>query len=354
MSPLFGRLDRHLMRQAGTVLGLSAAMIVVLAIGVDFLINMGDLFKARPDEEGRGGLILELYLWRLPQLLNLALPAGMLVAALVLAAPMLRRGEFTALGACGISMQRAMRPLLVLALLVGLVDTAIADLVTPRAIARSTAIEDRLMGLRRRGRVFTVDETGSSWFTGRAALTQDPPLLDQVVVATAQRLVMAGAVAWHDGRWTASGGALSFGPDASGQLVLTRPRPLVLSDDLALPLSPTELYRRLLPSFTLTSRELLQRGDAPSQALAGGRWVRTLLPLFMVLAALPALVRFHHRSSLVTGAIKGLGAAAVPTGVLVAIVGAADATALHPFAALAIGVLGAAVPALWWWERWRL
>jgi len=354
MSPLLGRLDRHLLRHAVITVALATLLIVVLAIGVDLLINLSELLKARSGGTAQPGLVLQLYCWRVPQLLNLALPVGMVVAALVVAGPMLRRGEFTALGACGVSLQRAMRPLLLLALLVGLLDTVIADQITPQAIAHSTAIEDRLMGLRRRGRVFTVESTGSSWFTGRAALTQEPPLMDQVVVATADRLVMTGAVEWRNGRWSATGGALAYGPDASGQLVLTRPERLDLSGDLALRMTPPELFRRLLPSFTLTTPELLARGDPPSLALAGGRWIRVLMPLLMVLAALPALVRFHHRNSLVTGAIKALGAGLVPAGLLLAASAVADATPIHPFGALAIGALIASLPAVWWWSRWRL
>ncbi len=352
---LLNTLDRYLLKRGTVVLLATATLMIVVAFAFDLLINIGTYAAAMNKGNATLGTILSLYAQRLPQLANIALPVGMIVSALVLCAPMLTRNEFIALSASGVSLRRATRVLLVLALIVGAVDALIADRLSPHAIARSTAIEDQLQRQHRQGRVWSVPATGTSWFAGAVHLLpgQDPHL-EGVVIANADQLITAERVVWRGELWHVDGALLRFGPDARGSMALTRPTVLGLSGSLDLPYSPTELYRQLLPRFTLASDELLTRGEKADFSVILGRLLRTVLPALAIMAALPVFVRFAHRTTLVTGAIKALAAAAVPTVLLIGTAAVADSTALPVTAMALIGTVLAVIPALRWWLRWQL
>jgi lipopolysaccharide export LptBFGC system permease protein LptF len=354
-SLLPGRLDLYLLRRGVTAIVMITVLIIVIALAVDFLVNIG-MFVHNLNKPGVAVAIRDLYWYRLPQIANVALPLATVIGTLVVCAPMLKRGEFIALSAAGISPARAARVLPLLALMVGVLDTGIADLVTPHAVAHSTEIEDRLQNQRRLGRVWQVPLTKTNWFAARAQglIKNDPPSIDRVVVAHASGMVMADQLAWIGGAWQLRGHLLEFRVQPDGRCSLYRPATIALEGDLALPWDPQTLYRNLLPRYTLTGPELMRIGGQVEVSYAWTRWSRLLIPLLGVLAAMPAFVRFLHRDSMVLGTFKGLAAAAVP--VLVMVVGGmvADTSGVSPATTiLAAGALALA-PTLFLYWRWRL
>jgi lipopolysaccharide export LptBFGC system permease protein LptF len=278
------------------------------------------------------------------------------IAALVVCAPMLKRGEFIALSATGISPARAARMLPVLALLVGVLDTGIADLVTPHATAHATENEDKLQNQRRLGRVWQVPSTKTNWFAGRAQglIKNDPPSIDRIVIAHATGMVMADQLVWLDGKWQLRGHLLEYRVMPGGRCLLFRPAEISLEGDLELPWDPPTLYRNLLPRYTLSGPELMHIGGPVEVAYAWSRWSRLLVPLLGVLAALPAFVRFLNRDAMVVGTMRAIGAAAVP--ILVLVVGdmVADSSGIGPAATVMVAGAIALAPTLIFYWRWRL
>ncbi len=354
-SLLPGRLDSYLLRRGLGALFMVASLIIVVALAIDFLINIGTLAKSTT-KGGQLALIASLYWYRLPQLANIALPIGAVVSCLLVCAPMLKRGEFIALSANGISPARAARMLLALMLVVGVVDTVIADFISPKAIARTTAIEDILQNQRRLGRVWQVPATKTNWFAGRAQglIRGDVPTVDRVVIASKGGLVCADQMVWQEGRWQLQGHLLEFRVTPEGHCLLYRPTEIPLEGDLALPYDPQQLYRNLLPRYTMTGPELLRIGGRTEISYAWSRWSRLVVPLLAALIALPVFVRFSHRDALVMGTIRALAAASVPVMVVVAGGMVADTSGAHPAVPVLSAVALALIPSIVVYWRWRL
>ncbi len=350
------RLDTHLFRRYVSSLALIAGAITALFLGMDLLINLNVLANLPSGDDGsRFASILKLYLNKFPQVLNFALPVAALAAALAVAAPMLKRGEFIALGAGGISPRRASAALLLGAFAVGLFDTLVADWVTPHAVARSAAIEDKLQGQIRQGRAWLDDATGTNWFIGEVYLLEgENPGMKRVVAATADTLVYADRADWSDGRWRLSGGILRLRLVGSGRVACDRLNALPLEGPLALALSPKELYRQLLPSYAMRTDELLQRGRAQDFAQVWSRWTRLLLPLIMIVTALPLFVRFVNRDTVVVAILQAALAAAGCAGIIALGGLTADATPLPSWTMVLLAVSVAATPGVVLWRRWSL
>jgi lipopolysaccharide export LptBFGC system permease protein LptF len=354
-SLLPGRLDSYLFRRAALATLMVAALMIIIAVSIDFLVNIGTLAKST-DKSGRFLLVLELYWWRLPQLANIALPTATVIAALLVCAPMLRRGEFVALSASGISPARAARVLPLVAILMGGIDAVIADSLTPGATVETTRIEDTLENQRRLGRVWQVPATGTSWFAARAQglIIDKPPSVDRVVIAYGSGLIMADKLIWQGKAWELQGHLLEFRIEPDGRAALYHPTEIPLEADLALPYDPQQLYAKLLPRDTMSSRQLLRLGDRSDTAYAWSRWARGLYPLLAVLVALPAFVRFVHRDNLISGVAKALGAAALPIVGMVVGGYAAETSGLPPLAVVIAAACLALVPSLIAFWRWRL
>jgi lipopolysaccharide export LptBFGC system permease protein LptF len=349
-APVIGRLDRYLalafLRNLLLVVVVAVAILLALDVlfGLQLLMRRGE-YGAWP--------VIQYFACRVPGYLGFALPTGAVIAALVVTAPMLRRGEFIALEVAGMSLRQATRALVVAALLTGLVDALIADAVAPAAMARSLAVEDLLQGQRREGRVWTVPERGSTWYAGGATLVGTPrPELRRVVAASPQRMAMAERLVWEGGRWQPAGPVLAWSLLEDGAHRLERAA--ALGDDLGLPVPPDELYRRLLPRYTMSGVQLIDRGERADLAQFAGRWARLLITPLAVLAALAAFVRFANRDRIIIGAVRGCLAALVPIAIITVATLAADATPGIPVLTVIGGVVVAATGvgiAAW---RWRL
>ncbi|MBA2481096.1 MAG: LptF/LptG family permease [Planctomycetes bacterium] len=350
-----GRLDWYLLRRGLTTIAMVAGLIIIVAIAVDFLINIGTLARGTGKKD-MGKLIASLYWHRLPQLANVALPVASVISCLLICAPMLKRGEFIALSATGVSPARSVRVLLVLVLIVGAIDTVIADLVSPHAIAETTKIEDQLQNQRRLGRVWQVPQTRANWFAGRAQglWAAQIPTIDKVVIASSEGLTTADRLVWIDDHWRLEGHLLRFRITQDGRYSLERPSEIALEGELLLPFDPQQLYRHLLPRYTMTGPELMMVGGKINEAYAWARWSRLFIPLLAALVAIPMFARFVHRDAMVSGCIKAIASAAIP--VLIVIVGGmvADTSAHPPMVVVVTALVVALVPSVWFYLVWRL
>lgn len=346
---LLPTLDRHLAGQFARNAAMVAAVTVAVFLVLDVLLGFQLLTRQAPSAWTK----LELFACRVPGLLNFAVPVAAVVAVLATAAPMLRRGEFTALGAAGIPLQRSIRALVLGCLALGAIDTAIADLATPPATARALALQDLLEGQNREGRVWRGDR-GDTWFAGGAKLVGvDRPVLSQVVVADPGRMVLAGELAWEGGRWTAPSGCTVLIVERGAQR-LERTPPGDLPAAVGLDLPPEELYRRLLPRYTMTGAELLARAERADIATLWSRLVRVALAPLAAMAALAVFVRFGNRDRIAVAVVRASAAALLPAVLLALAAMAADTAPVHPAVAVLAGCAVAAVPPLWLWRRWRL
>ena len=344
-----GTLDRHLLAQFVRNAALVTAATVVVFILLDLLLGFHLLTRTAPSPWTK----IELFACRLPGLLNFALPVSAVVSLLATVAPMLRRGEFTALGAAGITLRRSTRALLLGCLAVGVVDLAIADLATPPATARALALQDLLEGQNREGRVWRTGQ-GTTWFAGGAKLVGvQTPVLERVVAAAGETMMLADRVTWDGAGWIAPSGSVALQVSGGAQR-LERLPPGPLPRAIVLDLPPDDLYRRLLPRFTMTSAELMARGERADVATVWGRATRLILPLLAAMSALSIFVSFRNRDRIAVAVVESVAAALVPVGLLAVAGMAAETTAGHPAIAVGAGCLLAAAPALWWWLRWRL
>lgn len=349
MSAALSTLDRHLAGQFLRNTAMVAAATVVVFMVLDVLLGFQLLTRQAPSPWTK----LELFACRVPGLLNFAIPVAAVISVLATAAPMLRRGEFTALGAAGIPLQRSTRALLIGCLALGAVDTVVADLATPPATARALALQDLLEGQNREGRVWRSDD-GSTWFAGGAKLVGvDQPVLKQVVVAGPDAMVLAGRVVWSRGGWSSPTGCTVLRVEGGAQR-LERVPPGPLPRGAALALAPDDLYRRLLPRYTMTSAELLARAERADIAMFWSRLVRVLIPPLAAMAALAVFVRFRNRDRIAVAVVQATGAGLLPVVLLVLAGMAADTAPFHPALAVASGCVLACLPPLWLWWRWRM
>lgn len=343
-------IDRHLARNFAVNTALITTATVVVFVVLDVLLGFHLLTRPAPTPWTK----LELFACRLPGLIDFAIPVAAVISVLATVAPMLKRGEFIALGAAGITLPRATRALLAGCLLAGVASVAVADLAAPPATARALALQDLLEGQNREGRVWR-EADGATWFAGGARLVGVPePTLTRVVAAAGPLMALADRLEWRGGRWIASQGAviLHVGPGGAQRLERAAPGPLPAALDLAE--APEVLYRRLLPRYTMTGPELLARGERADLAVACGRYARVLLPLLAAMAALAVFVRFANRDRIAIASIRAAGAALLPAGLIIVAGMSADTAPWHPAIAVLAGTAAAALPALWLWLRWRL
>ncbi len=342
-------LDRHLLVQFLRNAALVTVATVIVFVVLDVLLGFQLLTRPAPSPWTK----IELFACRIPGLLNFAIPVAAIVAVLATVAPMLRRGEFTALGAAGITLRRSTRTLLLASLAAGIIDVVIADVATPPATAQALALQDLLEGQNREGRVWRGDD-GTTWFASGARLVGvEHPELTQVVAANADAMVIADRVLWDGTAWTMPAGCSVLHVGGGGQR-LDRQPPGAMPTGIDLGLDPGLLYRRLLPRYTMTSTQLLARAEHADLVTVWTRLSRVFAPMLATMAALAVFVRFGNRDRVAIATIEAVAASLLPT-VLLSLGGvAADTTPGPPVVTVTIGVLIAATPALWLWLRWRL
>lgn len=346
-------LDRYLLRNGAAGLVIILGIVILVVLGLDLLLNLNDLLRGELDpDRSRLLLILRFVLYQAPAVISPLLPVVTLTAAMITAGPMLRRGEYIALAASGISLRRSARPLLLLALLVGISDFLLVDRLAPRFEPRRAAIEDALTGTPRGARSWQVPTTGASWFAGKVNLAQPrSPQMRRILVAPRDgALIQAAGLEWTGSDWLLRGPVISGGPGAqrsvSGDITCT--------GLLALPFGPEELARRLA-SHQAKGLGSLWRSSSPQQrALAWQRLARILAPLLAVLLALPGFVRFANREHLLLAGVRCQIVGLIPLALLALGGWVGEAGSWPPGAVMLVASVIALLPGAYAFRRWQL
>jgi LPS export ABC transporter permease LptF/LPS export ABC transporter permease LptG len=150
-------IDRYIARRFLGVFALVVASIATLYVLIDYLEISDDIARHRPPTS----LILRYVQASLSPIILTIVPFAFLVAALVTIAGLVRSAETTALLAHGISLYRAMAPILVLAVIAGGLLFVFAERIVPTAASEA----DRLRFLLK-GQTPPVSNVGGAWFRG--------------------------------------------------------------------------------------------------------------------------------------------------------------------------------------------
>ena len=102
------KLDLYLLRQFWIILGISVLGFVSIFVIVDLIENL-DRFM---DNKVPSPIVIQYYLYTLPWFVSIGLPMSMLLSTVFSLGSMVKRNEWTAMKASGISLYRASFPLL--------------------------------------------------------------------------------------------------------------------------------------------------------------------------------------------------------------------------------------------------
>lgn len=352
-SALSGTLDRYLFKRCSSALLVILLLAVLLAVFFDLMLNLEEFLSARLHaQQNRWLMMLQLYLFRLPLIINGLLPFALSAAALITLAPMLRHGEWTAVIAGGISPQRIMLPFAALGLLCALVSSANSNLLNPRLFHQIQALEAAFDNKPYSSRIWHVEESGATWYAARALIPrQDPPQFESIFIATADgSIVHAGGLRWDGQDWQLLPPFLRW--QAGEQETLEQAQALQLSGPLAIQRSPRELRQDLLTRDAFTGYELWQRGEHMHMTLLFKRLSMAWAPLLALCYALPFFARFHNSGRILSSATQSLLLAGIPVLVLVLSGLAADGSSWSPWISNSFGLLLAGIPAVLLVHRW--
>ncbi len=153
-------------RNSFAVTFLLTLLIVTFVICVMALFRLSDLLAGG----GSGFLILQIFLYGMPQAFSFSIPISLLTAALLTFGKFSANGEITAMKACGISMWQIAAPPLAIAALMSMVCLLLNNDVAPNAkLAQRTALRhlgmENPMQLLEEGR-FIRDFPGFTFYLG--------------------------------------------------------------------------------------------------------------------------------------------------------------------------------------------
>ena len=114
MNIMLNKLDQYLIRQFWIILGLSALGFVSIFVIVDLIENL-DRFM---DNKVPSLVVFKYYLYTLPYFISIGLPMSVLISTVFSLGAIVKRNEWTAMKASGISIYRISLPLIVGGLLI--------------------------------------------------------------------------------------------------------------------------------------------------------------------------------------------------------------------------------------------
>jgi len=112
------KLDRYLLRQFFSILGLSILGFVTIFLIVDLIENL-DRFI---DNGVPGRIIINYYVYTVPWFISVALPMSMLISTVFGVGMLVKRNEWTAMKSSGISLYRLSTPLLLTGLMISMLS----------------------------------------------------------------------------------------------------------------------------------------------------------------------------------------------------------------------------------------
>ena len=112
------KLDRYLLKQFFSILGLSILGFVTIFLIVDLIENL-DRFI---DNGVPGRIIINYYVYTVPWFISVALPMSMLISTVFGVGMLVKRNEWTAMKSSGISLYRLSTPLLLTGLMISMLS----------------------------------------------------------------------------------------------------------------------------------------------------------------------------------------------------------------------------------------
>ena len=161
------RVDRYLWRELWPTFGLALLAFLVF-IGLELVLSLSDALFAR----GAGaGEVLRLLLFKLPSVLTLAIPAGVLLAVFLSLSRLATARELLAFQALGYPLRRILVPFVLFGLLTSCISFLLSELAVPAA---ESAYRRELLSLLYRGEipspqedVFFRGEKGELYYVSR-------------------------------------------------------------------------------------------------------------------------------------------------------------------------------------------
>ena len=197
-------LDRYLLSRFAIALTLSIVGLLLIAIVVDLTENI-DTFI---DHQASISQILLYYVYHTPYWVILTLPIAALMGTLFSLTGLARRNEITAMKAAGISLYRALAPLLVFAALLSALAFVFTDRILPGATFRYNNIRDEIRSYSRsdgsRRQVLLQDVDGQYIFARSYDARRRKAheiLWEQHVDFQITERVVANRVEWQDREW---------------------------------------------------------------------------------------------------------------------------------------------------------
>lgn len=129
-------LTRYLTREIVKNFCFILAVVVVISLTIDFFENIDDFLEAGVSIAP----VLWYFLFRIPYIIDLILPLGLLLAVLITFGIMSKRNELIALKSSGVSIFNLFRPVAVLGILSTLFLFCLSELVVPATTARVNRI----------------------------------------------------------------------------------------------------------------------------------------------------------------------------------------------------------------------
>lgn len=130
-------MDRYVLRQYVSYLGIGLGVAVVLILVVDLLQTLDRFLRIKPP----AGHIVEHFLYVLPPALYMGFPLVVLIATVFLFLSLTRHHELDALKAAGISLQRTSVPVLLAGIGLGVAALAFQETLLPEIKARSEVVD---------------------------------------------------------------------------------------------------------------------------------------------------------------------------------------------------------------------
>lgn len=349
-------LDRYLYKRCISALILITTLAMCLAVFFDLVLNLENYLSADLDEpEKRWSLIIQLYATRLPLILSGIIPYAMVASALICITPMLRRGEWTAAIAGGISPQRIVRPLCILAIIAGIVLMLCHNSLNPRLFPISQNIDAQFDRKSFSSKLWHLKDQGSTWYASHAIVPKEGPPQFRKVFITHQDggAVYADQLRWENERWELNGAIIEWqaNTDQDAEQVIQK-KDLPLIGKYTLPLAPDALRQELLTREAFSGLELWERGDHMYMTLFLNRSISIFVPILAIFFALPIFGRFENRQRILVAATRALIYASIPIGIIALSGMAADASSWSPWISNGIGLAIAAVPACLVFRRW--
>jgi len=199
-------LDRYILARYLMALGMALVAFLAIFVVLDLFEKLDDFL----DQSVPGQVIVQYYIFRIPEILLLMLPVGMLLACLFSLGAHARSNELLAITSSGVSLRRALLPVLVAAFVVSLLSLVTGETIAPIAAERVRTVEEEYLkpGKKTIARVRTnlsfMGEGGRLYWIGRLD-TQKGRMTDLVIQTLSGNTLIeridAKEAVWEEGSW---------------------------------------------------------------------------------------------------------------------------------------------------------